>query len=333
MTKANPEKFKVVKEISRPHIVFRLAAVPESTRVFFGASDFKVYEGDTAQGKFEPKELYAHESYVTGLALVGTTLVTGGYDGKLVWWDTEAKKQIRSLEAHAKWIRNVIASPDGKLLASVADDMVCRLWEVESGKQVHELKGHEEKTPHHFASMLYAVTFSPDGKYLATGDKVGHIVVWNVADGKSVATLEAPVMYTWDQVQRLHSIGGIRSLAFSPDGKHLAVGGTGKIGNIDHLDAKNRVEVFEWETNKKVHDFVSDKFNGLVTQLRYSPDGSWILGSGGANEGFIQFLDVANKKVLRQEKVGAHLHDLVLLNDAESGIAVGHNKIVLFEMK
>ena len=34
-------------------------------------------------------------------------------------------------------------------------------------------------------------------------------------------------MYTWDEVQRLRSIGGIRSLAFSTDQQTLAVGGMG----------------------------------------------------------------------------------------------------------
>ena len=44
-------------------------------------------------------------------------------------------------DAHDKWIRKV-ASPvaDGKLVvASVADDMVCRLWDAETGKLLHEL--------------------------------------------------------------------------------------------------------------------------------------------------------------------------------------------------
>ena len=70
--------------------------------------------------------------------------------------------------------------------------MVCKLWDAESGKLLRELRGHEEKTPHHFRSMLFVCAFSPDGKHLATGDKVGHIVVWEVATGKQLAAVEAP---------------------------------------------------------------------------------------------------------------------------------------------
>src|SRR4051812_29176473 len=167
----NPEKLKLAKEFGHKAIAFAVARVPESMRVFLGCSDFKVYEADLAAIKVEPKELYGHESYVTGITLAGKTLVSGGYDGKLTWFDTDAKKVIRSETAHSKWIRRVVSSPDGKVVASVADDMVCRLWDVATGKRVHELRGHGEKTPHGFGSMLYAATFSPDGKHIATADK------------------------------------------------------------------------------------------------------------------------------------------------------------------
>ena len=329
----NPEKLKVVKDVSHKAITFAVARVPDSLRVFLGGSDFKVYEADLAAAKVEPKELYAHESYVTGVALAGKTLVTGGYEGKLTWYDTEAKKVVRSEAAHAKWIRRVISSPDGKLVASVADDMVCRLWDAATGKQVNELRGHAEKTPHGFGSMLYAVAFSADGKHLATADKVGKVKVWEVPSGKPVAEVEAPVMYTWDPVQRLHSIGGVRSVAFSPDGKTLAVGGIGKIGNIDHLEANARVELFDWAARKRLTEYVADKSKGIVNCLRFAPDGSWLLAAGGANDGFLLLLDRDGKKTLRQEKVGAHVHDAALDEKGETVVLAGHNKIVVVEMK
>jgi WD40 repeat protein len=329
----NPDKLKLVKDFPFKAIVFGVARVPNSVRAFIGCSDFKVYEADFAAAKFEPKELYGHESYVTTVALAGNVLVSGGYDGKLIWWDAEAKKQIRSIEAHSKWIRKVVASRDGKFFASVADDMVCRVWEATTGKRVHELRGHEALTPSHFQSMLYAVAYSADGKQIATADKVGHIVVWDADKGTQLATMEAPVMYTWDPTQRRHSIGGIRSLAFSPDGKLLAVGGTGKIGNIDHLEAKARVEVFEWQAKKQVNEFTADKSQGIVNHLEFAPDGSWLLGSGGAGEGFHLFFDVKAKKILRQEKVNMHVHHFALNEAADTIYSVGHNKLAIHELK
>ena len=332
MKTPNAESLKLVKEYSRPVITFAVIRVPGSDRVFLGASDFKVSEADLVAAKFEPKELYAHGSYVTGVTLAGKTLVSGGYDGKLTWWDTDKKAVIRTHDAHAKWIRKVIASPNGKIVASIADDMVCKLWDATTGKMIRELRGHAEKTPNNYVSMLYAVAFSPDGSLIATGDKVGHVVVWDANTGKELAAVEAPIMYTWDKAQRLHSIGGVRSVAFSPDNAILAVGGTGKIGNIDHLEAKARVELFDWKTKKPLAEIVADKSQGLVNKLAFAPDGSWLLGAGGAGEGFLIAIDVAGKKVIKQEKVPMHVHDFAVTDAFDSIVAVGHNKIVTYKL-
>jgi WD40 repeat protein len=332
MKALSPDTLKLLHNHQRPVITFAVARANASDTAYLGCSDFKVYEANFATAKLEPKELYAHESYVTGVALAGTTLVSGGYDGKLTWFDTESKKKIRTTDAHSRWIRRVAASPDGKLLASVADDMACKVWDAKTGKLVHDLRGHKEKTPHDFTSMLYAVAFSPDSKHLATGDKVGHVVVWDAKTGKELATCEAPVMYTWDVRQRLHSIGGVRSLAFSPDGKRLAIGGMGKVNNIDHLEGKARVEVFDWQGGKQVAEFPGDKFVGLVNRLAWAPDGSWLVGAGGAGEGFLLFYDAAAKKTLRQEKVAMHVHDFAITDEADLITCVGHNRIVVYKL-
>jgi WD40 repeat protein len=334
MPAPNPEKIKVLKQVARPDIVFAVARGPGTGQLFCGGSDSAVYEIDMDQPKPEARELGRHERYVTSLALAGTSLVSGGYDGRLIWWNIESRSRLRTVDAHRKYIRHVAATPDGRVVVSVADDMVCRAWDVASGQLIHELRGHDELTPTHFPSMLFACAISADGRRLATGDKVGHITVWDLESGAKLTALDAPAFYTWDPIQRHHSIGGIRSLAFSPDGARLAVGGSGKIANIDHLDGKALVNVFDWQTGKRTHEFPSDKFKGLVEYLAFHPRGGWLMAAGGGDkDGFLTFIDVAGGKVVAQEPVPMYVHDLALNETGDTIDAVGHRKIVVLGMK
>ncbi|MBN82749.1 MAG: hypothetical protein CMJ70_21670 [Planctomycetaceae bacterium] len=330
---SDPAKLKVVKQVDRPDILFSIARLPESTQLYVGSSDQRVYSFDAFDEKSKPQAFVGHRSYVSGLVLTDSgQLVSGGYDGRLIWWNRESRDQVRSLTAHQKWIRRVDVTPDGRTVVTVADDMVCRLWDAESGKLLRELRGHKPQTPHHFPSMLFCTGISSDGKLLATADKVGHIVVWEISSGKKLKELDAPKMYTWDPKQRIHSIGGIRSLAFSADSRLLAVGGIGQIGNIDHLGALARLEVFDWQKGERTHEFPGDKFKGLFERLIFHPQGKWLLGAGGDHNGFIKFIDLDSKKVIRQEKAPMHIHDLVVDENYNRIYAAGHGKVVVWEM-
>ncbi len=331
MPESNPRNLRTAREISRRDILFSVARQPNSGRLFVGSSDGKVYELDVAQPNAAPREFASHTSYVTGVRLAGRSLVTCGYDGRLFWWDVEQRRVVRSVEAHPRWIRNLAVSPDGSKLASVADDMVCRVWNAATGERLHELRGHQEMTPSHFRSMLYCCTFSADGRHLATGDRVGHVVVWDVASGRQLAAVEAPTLYTWDGVQRIRSIGGVRGIAFSPDGRHLAVGGVGQIGNVDALQGPSRVEVFDWERGQRLLQFTGA--NGIVNRLQYHPEGRWLFAVGGGGNGLCMFYDTTRRALIHQANLPMHVHDAVFNEDFTTLYAVGHNKIAVLELR
>src|SRR5689334_4473090 len=273
-------KLKSLKEHSRKEIFFCVARAPGSSRIFAGAADGNVYDLDPLADKPEYVPLAGHSSFVTGVAVAGEFLISGGYDCKLIWRKLDGQVVQQVENAHGRWIRKVVASPDAQHVASVGDDMVCRLWNASTGTVLHELRGHEEQTPNHFPSMLYTCAFSADSQRLATADKAGRICLWDVSTGALIKQLEGPGFYTWDPRQRIHSIGGIRSLAFSPDSKTLVAGGIGTIGNIDHLDGPARVEMFDTDSGQSLHVFSGDA-KGLVEQLVFHPEGKWLLGLGG----------------------------------------------------
>lgn len=319
----------VQKTFSLPGIGFCLASGQAAPVIYMGLSDFSIQKADVSAEKIEPAALGEgrHASYVTGLVRCGDTLVSGSYDCALIWWNAATGEKIRTVgDAHARWIRMLAVSPDQMRVASVADDMKTRLWDAATGECVATWGDYELKTPHGFPSMLYAVTFSPDGKWLATGDRTGRVLVRNSQTGEIVATLETPVMYTWDPKARRHSIGGVRSLAFSNDSKQLAIGGMGKVGNIDHLEGVSRIEVFRWPTAERRFEIEDSKHKGLVEALQFSTTDDFLVAAGGDNNGFISVYNMSDGKLLTQDKAPMHVHDFELSEDNQSLIAVGHEK-------
>jgi WD40 repeat protein len=102
---------------------------------------------------------------------------------------------------HVNRVFAVAFSPDGRTIASGGHDRVVRLWETASGKELLQLRGHQD--------VVDAVAFSPDGKLLATGSADKTIRLWDPITGKHLHTLQG------------HQ-GSIESVAFSSTGTVLA---------------------------------------------------------------------------------------------------------------
>ena len=294
---------------------------------FAGGSDARIHGLDSS-GKTLPslQALGGHQSYVTGVASSESFLWSVGYDGLLNAWKPHDNTLHASHQAHQKWVRDIQVAPHQPWMATVGDDMKVMIWDALTAQLIHSLEGHAKQSPQGFSSMLYTCAFSPDGTLLATADRIGEILLWELPSGKLLQKMSAPAMYTWDEVQRLRSIGGIRSLAFSTDQQTLAVGGMGHVQNVDGLGGKARVEWFDLQSGEPSGLFESDSHKGLVESLQYHPSEPYLIAAGGSGKGFLMLVDPLTQKAIHETESPMYVHQIALSQDANSLLAVGHHR-------
>jgi len=301
---------------------YSIVAVPGADLVFVGGDTGKIQAIDMSAEKPTPTAWDAHVSFVTGLVLTPKHLVSSGSDHQVIWWDRETRERVRAIP-HPKWVRHLSLSPDGKMIASVCDDMVGRLWDAESGRPLHELKGHALRTPYDFVSKLYASAFSPDGKLLATVDQAGHALIWETATGRRIAAVHAPFFYTHDT--NGHTYGGIRSVDFSPDGQRIALGGNLAGDTSTIVDSKALLQVYEWRSGKLTSDFRGGNF--FYERVRFHHEGKWLLGMGGAgSDQKLTLIDREGKSPVAEAKLGV-MFDLWLSKNSDVCFTAGRNSV------
>lgn len=126
------------------------------------------------------------------------------------------------LKGHRDAIMWTSFSPDDSLLASVAWDGTFRIWQVETGEEVHKWESGKQN---------WAGCFSPDGLQFLGTDGDGWIKVWDLESGNEVWRSKAES----DESGRWR-----RHVAWSVDGRYVAVGGRG-LGLISLFDTHSEV--------------------------------------------------------------------------------------------
>ncbi len=184
------------------------------------------------------------------LAVGNRIVATGGADHMIKLWNVDSKKLYHPKLAHAGTVDHVALLKDGAHLASAATNSI-KLWDVATGKQISDHKGHgnpatviasngsvlvtsgwdgrccvyslEQQQPTHTKDELDSVrvvTVDKQGTKVALGNLSGLVRVWDLVTD----TLEDVVQYNVP----------ITSLSFNDKGTQLLVNaGTKPIGLYD----------------------------------------------------------------------------------------------------
>ena len=213
--------------------------------------------------------------------------------------------QVRGISSHDK-VRVLAVSPDGKTLASGAQDGSIIIWEIANGKLLQK-----KKMSLGSGAWVRSLDFSSDGKRFVVGTDYEGITLFDAytfeilktkethtdpntstfsPDDSILASLgsnkeEDRYIEVWDSVSmtplypRITGASGwTGEIIFSPDGRFLAAG----FGNL---------LVVEVSSGQVITDLMKDK-TGTVISVAINPDGSILAAAGEDNR--ITFWETEN---------------------------------------
>ncbi len=247
---------------------------------------------DVVSGRVK-RVLKGHTSWVMSVAFSkdGGTLVSAGHDGTLKLWPVDKATKPQTLEPKLGEIWGMAVSADGRFLAAGGTNGGVKIWKWGQWDKPIELPVAAGKSWIHFNGNRNAsLAFSPDGEWLAVardemlplapirlyktadgkladtlpGDKAAPLDLTFSPDGKSLASfVQDRGAYVWEVASRKHvaEFPAVQfgSVAFSKDGKSLAVAGRWHVALYDVASRKKKQ--------------VLPAGHGTCFTLAFSPDG------------------------------------------------------------
>jgi WD40 repeat protein/tRNA A-37 threonylcarbamoyl transferase component Bud32 len=291
--------------------VTSLAFGPDGKRLVSAGADRQVKVWDLLAGResLPAPEWKGRRELLLGVAFSadGKYVAAGGEAGVVQVWDETTRRALGPADEHGAPVRGVAFSPDGKLLASAGEDQVVKIWKTVTGRLVQTLRGRVEARSFHpqapFApadrNEPLVLTWHPDGGQVALTFR-GHTQDGRPAPVTCVAFSQNNrlastgwdhVLCLWDrsgaeEVKRLPvppTLEWVRSLAFSPDGRRVAL--VGRDGSVLLQEVAGGTE-----RSSQGHD-------GTVRCVAFSADGRFLATAG--QDGKVLLWDAATLHPVR----------------------------------
>ncbi|MCG9128188.1 hypothetical protein JT359_11355 [Candidatus Poribacteria bacterium] len=244
-------------------------------------SVFNIETGELNQRTFRerPKDRAYAESY----ALIHNKLAIGGVSGKVQLWDPISGNKLPIHREHSDGVEQ------GNVLGETSFEM-----------------GRDEQ--------ILGLAVSPDGSQIAIGSENGTVLLWDTAEkNKSIILREHT-----DKGNPLDILfQGIRSLAFSPNGKMLA-----------SEDTNNTVKLWDTDTGTLLATLTGHI--DQIMALTFSPEGNTL--ASASTDGTVRFWDTETNKPLPIH-ISEHIptqRGMAIIEDNNTLASVAYNGIFTF---
>jgi WD40 repeat protein/DNA-binding SARP family transcriptional activator len=210
-------------------------------------------------------------------------LAAAGYDQLVHLWQGQGNAVAgthRVLHGARGPLYAVAISPDGRHVVAGGYDPTIYLWDRASGRLRQTLHGH--------TNCIYALAFHPDGRLLASGSGDGALRLWRLPEVEDGPGRLADVASSAQRVAVLQAdLDVVHDLAFSPDGRILARGGSDRSLRLWDMTQPHYPELVD--ERRLVQDASEEDIFGVA----FSPDGSKVACSGNH---LVHIVDLASGK-------------------------------------
>ncbi len=245
------EKLEKVRDVKVSAGPLSLTFHPDG-RLLVGCSDGRLRAWDAEGQSVGTSATRPEPMTAVAVSPDGTKVWTGDDNGHVRTWDAADFKPGADFPAHDGRVWEIVFSPDGTRVLTGSLDQTAALWDAATLKRVRTFRGHIED--------VTSAAFRADGAQVVTaGD--GTMRVWDATRDAEARVFTPPRPPGFPAGRTIPVI----SVAFSPDGKHLA--------------ASSGVGVGVWEvaTGRPVPEWPAP---GLMSPsaVAFSPDGKHVAG-------------------------------------------------------